>query len=105
MNTATSTQVSLANGVSAVPSSDTLPANGNAVHMAVVTAAGSGAAPQPAKFHESCRNLYVGNLDPRVTEYTLQELFAGIGQVIMVKIIPDKNVSNNLVLRTHIFTH
>ncbi|KAI8056088.1 hypothetical protein BDF22DRAFT_323542 [Syncephalis plumigaleata] len=91
MNAAASTQVSLANGISAVTSSDAMPVNGTTVNMAVVTAAGSGAAPQPAKFHESCRNLYVGNLDPRVTEYTLQELFAGIGQVIMIKIIPDKN--------------
>ncbi|RKP24997.1 hypothetical protein SYNPS1DRAFT_16304, partial [Syncephalis pseudoplumigaleata] len=58
-----------------------------------MAAAGANAAqsPPPAKFHETCRNLYVGNLDPRVTEYTLQELFNSMGQIVMVKIIPDKN--------------
>ncbi|KAI9599396.1 hypothetical protein BDF19DRAFT_410055 [Syncephalis fuscata] len=89
MNTS-NTSVSLAGNGVVVSSAGALPINGNVGNAAAVSAAGSGPSPQPAKFHESCRNLYVGNLDPRVTEYTLQELFASLGQVVMVKIIPDK---------------
>jgi nucleolysin TIA-1/TIAR len=37
------------------------------------------------------RNLYVGNLDPRVTDYILGEVFASVGPVRNVKIIPDKH--------------
>ncbi|RKP10473.1 hypothetical protein THASP1DRAFT_11378, partial [Thamnocephalis sphaerospora] len=47
------------------------------------------------------RNLYVGNLDPRVTEYTLQEVFSGVGPVLMVKIIPDKTVSAMMMTNTY----
>jgi len=43
---------------------------------------------------ENCRTLYVGNLDPRVNEYMLHEIFATIGPVISVKIIPDKNYAH-----------
>jgi RNA recognition motif-containing protein len=39
-----------------------------------------------------CKSLYVGNLDPRVTDYMLTEIFATCGMVLGVKIIPDKNV-------------
>ncbi|ORZ40633.1 hypothetical protein BCR44DRAFT_100120, partial [Catenaria anguillulae PL171] len=35
--------------------------------------------------------LYVGNLDPRVTEVMLREIFASLGEVTHAKIIPDKN--------------
>lgn len=45
------------------------------------------AAPEPNK-----RALYVGGLDPRVTEDVLRQIFETAGHVIAVKIIPDKNV-------------
>jgi nucleolysin TIA-1/TIAR len=46
------------------------------------------AAPEPNK-----RALYVGGLDPRVTEDMLKQIFeAGGTHVQTVKIIPDKNV-------------
>jgi len=46
------------------------------------------AAPEPNK-----RALYVGGLDPRVTEEVLRQIFETTGHVQNVKIIPDKNVS------------
>lgn len=48
------------------------------------------AAPEPNK-----RALYVGGLDPRVTEDVLRQIFETTGHVQNVKIIPDKNVSFN----------
>ena len=45
------------------------------------------AAPEPNK-----RALYVGGLDPRVTEDVLRQIFETAGHVQNVKIIPDKNV-------------
>lgn len=45
-------------------------------------------APEPNK-----RALYVGGLDPRVTEDVLKQIFETTGHVQNVKIIPDKNVS------------
>ena len=45
-------------------------------------------APEPNK-----RALYVGGLDPRVTEDVLRQIFETTGHVQNVKIIPDKNVS------------
>lgn len=44
------------------------------------------AAPEPNK-----RALYVGGLDPRVTEEILKQIFETTGHVQNVKIIPDKN--------------
>ena len=44
-------------------------------------------APEPNK-----RALYVGGLDPRVTEEVLRQIFETAGHVQSVKIIPDKNV-------------
>ena len=45
------------------------------------------AAPEPNK-----RALYVGGLDPRVTEDVLKQIFETTGHVQSVKIIPDKNM-------------
>lgn len=45
------------------------------------------AAPEPNK-----RALYVGGVDPRVTEEILKQIFETTGHVQSVKIIPDKNV-------------
>lgn len=52
---------------------------------------GRRAAPEPNK-----RALYVGGLDPRVTEDVLRQIFETTGHVQSVKIIPDKNVSSAL---------
>jgi hypothetical protein len=52
------------------------------------------AAPEPNK-----RALYVGGLDPRVTEEVLRQIFETTGHVQNVKIIPDKNVSQPYNLR------
>lgn len=46
------------------------------------------AAPEPNK-----QALYIGGLDPRVTEEVLKQIFETTGPVMSVKIIPDKNVS------------
>lgn len=56
------------------------------------------AAPEPNK-----RALYVGGLDPRVTEEVLRQIFETTGHVQNVKIIPDKNVSqaHKLLPRVH----
>lgn len=48
------------------------------------------AAPEPNK-----RALYVGGLDPRVTEDVLKQIFETTGHVQSVKIIPDKNVRDH----------
>ncbi|CAG8715919.1 11183_t:CDS:2, partial [Racocetra fulgida] len=42
---------------------------------------------------DGCKSLYVGNLDPRVTDSMLHEIFGVAGSVNNTKIIPDKNVS------------
>ncbi|KAI9152459.1 E3 ubiquitin-protein ligase pub1 [Blastocladiella emersonii ATCC 22665] len=45
----------------------------------------------PPALDETCRSLYVGNLDPRVSELMLEEIFRTVGEVTHAKIIPDKN--------------
>lgn len=54
------------------------------------------AAPEPNK-----RALYVGGLDPRVTEDVLKQIFETTGHVQNVKIIPDKNVSSMRIFAPH----
>lgn len=71
-----------------IPTAITSPMSGN---MMSPTSAGGyvrRAAPEPNK-----RALYVGGLDPRVTEDILKQIFETTGHVVSVKIIPDKNVS------------
>ena len=51
-------------------------------------------APEPNK-----RALYVGGLDPRVTDDVLRQIFETAGHVQSVKIIPDKNVRLPLTMR------
>ena len=51
------------------------------------------AAPEPNK-----RALYVGGLDPRVSEEILKQIFETAGHVQSVKIIPDKNVCRSFFL-------
>ncbi|RKP38505.1 hypothetical protein BJ085DRAFT_5609, partial [Dimargaris cristalligena] len=43
---------------------------------------------------EGCRSLYVGNLDPRVTEDMLRDIFNTLGKVQSVKLIADRNFAN-----------
>jgi hypothetical protein len=57
------------------------------------------AAPEPNK-----RALYVGGLDPRVTEDVLKQIFETTGHVQNVKIIPDKNVSTPTLLAHDVST-
>jgi nucleolysin TIA-1/TIAR len=54
------------------------------------------AAPEPNK-----RALYVGGLDPRVTEDVLRQIFETTGHVQNVKIIPDKNVGSSRGYAAH----
>lgn len=56
------------------------------------------AAPEPNK-----RALYVGGLDPRVTEDVLRQIFETTGHVQNVKIIPDKNMGAVSEAVTHFF--
>lgn len=81
-----------------------IPQNNNPIPTAISSPMGAGgvlsptsaggfgqvrrAAPEPNK-----RALYVGGLDPRVTEEVLRQIFETTGHVVSVKIIPDKNVS------------
>ena len=90
------------NGTSHVPSMPpptlppvVIPQNTNPVPQpmsALTPGSGGGqvrrAAPEPNK-----RALYIGGLDPRVTEDVLRQIFETTGHVQSVKIIPDKNVS------------
>ncbi|EXJ84275.1 hypothetical protein A1O3_04942 [Capronia epimyces CBS 606.96] len=71
-----------------------IPANTNPVPSQVTPGSASAggvvrrAAPEPNK-----RALYVGGLDPRVTEDVLKQIFETTGHVLSVKIIPDKTFS------------
>ncbi|KAJ2326965.1 E3 ubiquitin-protein ligase pub1 [Coemansia sp. RSA 2681] len=59
----------------------------------VNASAGNGmyAPAQQQKLDETnARSLYVGNLDPRVSEQMLAEVFGAVRPVVAVKIIPDK---------------
>eukprot|EP00298_Acanthocystis_sp_HF-20_P019996 c24532_g1_i1.p1 GENE.c24532_g1_i1~~c24532_g1_i1.p1 ORF type:complete len:400 (-),score=136.52 c24532_g1_i1:82-1260(-) len=53
------------------------------------------AAQQSERQNQSQRRLYVGNLDPRVTEQLLFELFSGLGQIEQCKIIQDKQTGGS----------
>jgi nucleolysin TIA-1/TIAR len=72
-----------------IPTAITSPMGENGSVMSPDSAGGfvRRAAPEPNK-----RALYVGGLDPRVTEDVLRQIFETTGHVQNVKIIPDKNV-------------
>ncbi|CAG8955953.1 hypothetical protein HYALB_00001820 [Hymenoscyphus albidus] len=72
-----------------IPTAISSPMGDNGVVMSPDSAGGfvRRAAPEPNK-----RALYVGGLDPRVTEDVLRQIFETTGHVQNVKIIPDKNV-------------
>ncbi|KAI8140471.1 hypothetical protein BJV82DRAFT_622702 [Fennellomyces sp. T-0311] len=44
--------------------------------------------------NDGCKALYVGNMDPRVTDAMLREIFSVTGHVKSVKVIPDKNFTH-----------
>ncbi|KAI7853065.1 hypothetical protein BDC45DRAFT_512191 [Circinella umbellata] len=44
--------------------------------------------------NDGCKALYIGNLDARVTDSILREIFSVTGHVKSVKVIPDKNMSH-----------
>lgn len=69
---------------------DAMNNNGNGLNSPGSAGGPRRAAPEPNK-----RALYVGGLDPRVTEEVLKQIFETTGHVQSVKIIPDKNVSSN----------
>lgn len=76
-----------------IPTAITSPMGGNGDKSGIISPGSAGpfarrAAPEPNK-----RALYVGGLDPRVTEDVLRQIFETTGHVQNVKIIPDKNVS------------
>ncbi|KAG9561641.1 hypothetical protein KCU77_g17639, partial [Aureobasidium melanogenum] len=65
---------------------DAMNNNGNGLNSPGSAGGPRRAAPEPNK-----RALYVGGLDPRVTEEVLKQIFETTGHVQSVKIIPDKN--------------
>jgi nucleolysin TIA-1/TIAR len=71
-----------------IPTAMTSPMSGNMMSPTNTGGYVRRAAPEPNK-----RALYVGGLDPRVTEDILKQIFETTGHVQSVKIIPDKNVS------------
>lgn len=81
-----------------IPTAMTSPMSGDAMGDVMSPGSAGGmvrrAAPEPNK-----RALYVGGLDPRVTEDVLRQIFETTGHVQSVKIIPDKNVSKNHLVR------
>jgi len=77
-----------------IPTAITSPLTGSGDKSGLMSPGSGGpfarrAAPEPNK-----RALYVGGLDPRVTEDVLRQIFETTGHVQNVKIIPDKNVSS-----------
>lgn len=82
-----------------IPTAISSPMSGNVMSPASAGGTVRRAAPEPNK-----RALYVGGLDPRVTEEVLRQIFETTGHVQSVKIIPDKNVSvcNRLLREAHV---
>jgi nucleolysin TIA-1/TIAR len=62
--------------------------------MSPTSGGGPGYVPRRAAPEPNKRALYVGGLDPRVTEDVLRQIFETTGHVQSVKIIPDKNSAN-----------
>ncbi|KAK3692126.1 hypothetical protein B0T22DRAFT_4807 [Podospora appendiculata] len=74
-----------------IPTAITSPMGGGGDKSGLISPGSAGpfgrrSAPEPNK-----RALYVGGLDPRVTEDVLRQIFETTGHVQNVKIIPDKN--------------
>lgn len=76
-----------------IPTAMSSPMSANV--MSPTSGGGPGYVPRRAAPEPNKRALYVGGLDPRVTEDVLRQIFETTGHVQSVKIIPDKNVSVN----------
>lgn len=74
-----------------IPTAISSPMSGNVMSP---TSGGPGYVPRRAAPEPNKRALYVGGLDPRVTEDVLRQIFETTGHVQSVKIIPDKNSNN-----------
>ena len=46
----------------------------------------------PPGFHDQPKSVYIGNLDSRVTEACLGNIFSEAGPIVLAKIVNDKSV-------------
>ncbi|TID18554.1 Tubulin gamma chain [Venturia nashicola] len=74
-----------------------IPQNNNPLPTAITSPMSSGGQYTPGQQRRSApepnkRALYVGNLNPQVSEELLRQIFETSGHVVSVKVIPDKNV-------------
>lgn len=79
-----------------IPTAISSPMSGNPMSP---TSGGPGYAARRAAPEPNKRALYVGGLDPRVTEDVLRQIFETTGHVQSVKIIPDKTATSPQVSR------